>query len=109
MSCNFFEKNDNFWHLKKKFKFLTIFLHSNGNFPEGQLQDSAVISGHPCRSAIVYLSVLFLFHPIPSCNTLADLSPLHPFSGKHISIMFLTARVKTSCFLFKNHGRYQFV
>ena len=34
---NFFEKNENFWQFFLNVKFLAIFWHSNGNFPEGQL------------------------------------------------------------------------
>ena len=32
-----FKKKDNFWHWKKKSSFWQFFLHSNGNFPEGQV------------------------------------------------------------------------
>ena len=39
---NFVEKNDNFCQFFwKNFKFLAIFWHSNGNFPEGQLLTKA--------------------------------------------------------------------
>ena len=85
-----FEKNDNFWQLKKKVKFLAIFWHSNGNFPEGQVRSEEGRRGRMRTEErwggvgwgmgggiVILTSISFLFGYSPICHILSKLSYAH--------------------------------